>query len=78
MITKDSNVICVALAGNIVTGLAKGLRKGFQNYASFVSSFNLISLQRTVVTKLLSLACCRIPGPSVFLINVEKLGVAWG
>ena len=37
MITKDSNVICVALAGNIVTGLAKGLRKGFQNYASFVS-----------------------------------------
>ena len=37
MITKDSNVICVALAGNIVTGLAKGLRKGFQNYAPFVS-----------------------------------------
>ena len=31
-------MICVALAGNIVTGLAKGLRKGFQNYSSFVSS----------------------------------------
>ena len=34
MITKDSNVMVVALAGNVVTGLAKGLRKKFQPYAS--------------------------------------------
>lgn len=28
----------VALAGNIVTGLAKGLRKGFHSYASSILS----------------------------------------
>ena len=38
MITKDSNVMVVALAGNIVTGLAKGLRNGFQSYSSFILS----------------------------------------
>lgn len=36
VITKDSNVMVVALAGNVVTGLAKGLRKGFQSYSSFI------------------------------------------
>ena len=37
MITKDSNVMVVAVAGNIVAGLAAGLRKGFQSYAPSVS-----------------------------------------
>ena len=37
VITKDSNVLVVALAGNMVTGFAKGLRTNFQNYASPVS-----------------------------------------
>lgn len=36
MIVKDSNVLVVALAGNVVTGLAKGLRGGFTSYASVV------------------------------------------
>ena len=26
----------------------------------------------------MSLTCRRIPGPHAFLVNVEKLGVAWG
>ena len=34
VITKDSNVLVVALAGNILTGLAKGLRKKYSPYAS--------------------------------------------
>ncbi|XP_064399412.1 cytoskeleton-associated protein 5-like isoform X3 [Halichondria panicea] len=38
VITKDSNVMVVALAGNIVTGLAKGLRDGFQSYVSTILS----------------------------------------
>ena len=37
VITKDSNVMIVAVAGNIVAGLATGLRKGFQSYAPSVS-----------------------------------------
>ncbi len=37
VITKDSNVMVVTLAGNVVTGLAKGLRKGYQPYAAAVS-----------------------------------------
>ena len=36
VITKDSNVMVVALAGNVVTGIAKGLRKKFQPYASVI------------------------------------------
>lgn len=36
VITKDSNVMVVALAGNIVTGLAKGLRDGFTSYVSTI------------------------------------------
>ena len=38
VISKDSNVVVVALAGNIVTGLAKGLRKKFTTYATFIMS----------------------------------------
>ena len=38
VITKDSNVMVVALAGNIVAGLATGLRKSFQTHAPSVSS----------------------------------------
>ena len=34
VITKDSNVMVVALAGNIVKGLAIGLRKNFQPYSA--------------------------------------------
>ena len=34
LITKDSNVMVVALSGNVVTGLATGLRKKFSPYAS--------------------------------------------
>lgn len=34
VITKDSNVLVVALAGNVLTGLAKGLRKKYGPYAS--------------------------------------------
>lgn len=34
IIVKDSNVLVVALAGNVITGLAKGLRKKFSPYAS--------------------------------------------
>ena len=37
MITKDSNVMIVAVAGNVVTGLAKGLRKAYLPYAAVVS-----------------------------------------
>ena len=37
VITKDSNVMIVAVAGNIVTGLAKGLRKAYLPYAAVVS-----------------------------------------
>ncbi len=37
MIVKDSNVLVVAIAGNIITGLSKGLRNSFQSYASPVS-----------------------------------------
>lgn len=36
VICKDSNVLIVALAGNVVTGLAKGLRKKFQPYAATI------------------------------------------
>ncbi|CAI8010225.1 Cytoskeleton-associated protein 5 [Geodia barretti] len=36
VITKDSNVMVVAVAGNIVAGLATGLRKAFQSHAPFV------------------------------------------
>ena len=36
VITKDSNVMVVAVAGNIVAGLATGLRKSFQTYAPSV------------------------------------------
>ena len=36
VISKDSNVMVVALAGNVVTGMAKGLRKSFQTYAAVV------------------------------------------
>ena len=39
VITKDSNVMVVAVAGNIVAGLATGLRKAFQSHAPFVSYF---------------------------------------
>ena len=38
VITKDSNVMVVAVAGNIVAGLATGLRKSFQSYAPSVST----------------------------------------
>ena len=37
VITKDSNVMVVAVAGNIVAGLATGLRRSFQSYAPSVS-----------------------------------------
>ena len=37
VITKDSNVMIVAVTGNIVTGLAKGLRKAYLPYAAVVS-----------------------------------------
>ena len=38
VITKDSNVMLVALAGKVLLGLAKGLRKKFSSYAVAVSS----------------------------------------
>ena len=38
VISKDSNVMVVALAGNVITGLAKGLRKKFSAYAAFLMS----------------------------------------
>ena len=38
IITKDSNINVVALAGKCVTGLAKGLRKKFQSYAGLLIS----------------------------------------
>ena len=38
VISKDSNVVVVALAGNVITGLAKGLRKKFSAYAPFLMS----------------------------------------
>ena len=46
VICKDSNVLVVALAGNVVTGLAKGLRKGYQPYAAVVSL--LVHLQQLI------------------------------
>ena len=42
VITKDSNVMIVAVAGNIVTGLAKGLRKAYLPYAAVVSQASLL------------------------------------
>ena len=36
LISKDSNVMVVALAANVVKGLAVGLRKGFSQYATVV------------------------------------------
>ncbi|XP_047135598.1 cytoskeleton-associated protein 5 isoform X1 [Hydra vulgaris] len=36
VITKDSNVVVVAIAANCVTGLAKGLRKKFQTYSGLL------------------------------------------
>lgn len=33
VVQKDSNVICVALAGRCIAGLANGLRKKFQTYS---------------------------------------------
>ena len=38
IIIKDSNVMVVALAGNIITGLANGLRKKFSPYAAACTS----------------------------------------
>ncbi|KAG5893374.1 hypothetical protein JTB14_000138 [Gonioctena quinquepunctata] len=35
VIQKDSNVICVAIAGRCIAGLANGLKKKFQTYAGF-------------------------------------------
>ncbi|XP_074041153.1 protein mini spindles-like isoform X1 [Leptinotarsa decemlineata] len=35
VIQKDSNVVCVALAGRCIAGLASGLKKKFQTYAGF-------------------------------------------
>lgn len=35
---KDSNVVCVAIAGRCLAGLANGLKKKFQPYASFCIS----------------------------------------
>lgn len=34
VISKDSNVVVVALAGKCLTGLANGLKKRFTNYAT--------------------------------------------
>lgn len=36
IITKDSNINVVALAGKCVTGLAQGLRKKFQTYSALL------------------------------------------
>ncbi|CAH1174022.1 unnamed protein product [Phaedon cochleariae] len=36
VVQKDSNVICVAIAGRCIAGLASGLKKKFQTYAGFV------------------------------------------
>lgn len=33
VVQKDSNVVCVALAGRCIAGLANGLRKKFQTYS---------------------------------------------
>lgn len=38
MVQKDNNVICVAIAGRCIAGLANGLKKKFQQYASFCIS----------------------------------------
>ena len=35
-LTKDSNVVVVALAGKCITGLANGLRKKFTPYSSAI------------------------------------------
>ncbi|CAG9862957.1 unnamed protein product [Phyllotreta striolata] len=35
VIQKDSNVVCVAIAGRCIGGLAAGLKKKFQTYAGF-------------------------------------------
>jgi hypothetical protein len=39
VIGKDSNVMLVALAAECLAGLAKGLRKNFQTYATQVTIF---------------------------------------
>ncbi|XP_072383442.1 protein mini spindles [Diabrotica undecimpunctata] len=35
VVQKDSNVVCVAIAGRCIAGLASGLKKKFQTYAGF-------------------------------------------
>ncbi|VEN43701.1 unnamed protein product, partial [Callosobruchus maculatus] len=36
VVQKDTNVICVAIAGRCIAGIANGLKKKFQTYAGFV------------------------------------------
>ncbi|CAH1965388.1 unnamed protein product [Acanthoscelides obtectus] len=36
VVQKDTNVICVAIAGRSIAGIASGLKKKFQTYAGFV------------------------------------------
>ncbi|XP_056629748.1 protein mini spindles isoform X2 [Diorhabda sublineata] len=38
VIQKDSNVVCVAIAGRCIAGLANGLKKKFQTYSGFCVS----------------------------------------
>nr|CAI5824164.1 unnamed protein product [Callosobruchus analis] len=36
VVQKDTNVICVAIAGRCIAGIANGLKKKFQSYAGFI------------------------------------------
>ena len=42
VVSKDTNVMLVALAGKAVADLAKGLRKNFYPYASVVSTVSML------------------------------------
>ena len=47
VVSKDTNVMLVALAGKAVADLAKGLKKNFYPYASVVSTVSMLLCIRT-------------------------------
>jgi cytoskeleton-associated protein 5 len=73
IITKDSNVMVVALAGNVITALAKGLRKGFSPYASASLSgiFEKFKEKKLNVVTSLREACDAI-FPTTTLPNMQE------